>query len=220
MSKAPSFIPGLGKGDSNSYRLDSRVSKAHWQYVYDMKSEWETSQSEVVRKMIEFFAKYYPQVAKAEGHHADESIVAKCQLIEAMGKAIRRHEAEETVRQAYIEAMRVSDSPEIKEGLLEAGERYAKSQNIEWPPKEIPLTSYDHSARYYLERVMQTIRKSGENRVTLRDVTVNSSGSADDVLRALTILKEHGYVELEEEQRSGPMTVWVSIPMMEVPRNS
>lgn len=215
MSNIPDFISSLtGDGDGYNYAWVVRVDQAGNQFLYDLMGEWNTgSKSEMLRGCISFTAQYLPTIASMNGKEAGIKIAVRAELIAARAEMMKRKGAAIEVKQAYMEAMSESHEP-TKNRLLEAAKKYAGVYGIEWPPKSIDLLHYDSDARYVHNRVLSILRQSGEPRVSLRELTMGSVGNAEHVLETLRKLEAAEHVILEEEKRSGPPTIWVSVPTL------
>lgn len=216
MSRIPDFIgPDIAADKKNRY-IGGRVTEGEFQFFLDLQSEWGIpKQGPVLRAILRFVSKYLPKIALTEGEAFAERMEARSELRAAMQEAARREGLRNDSCQAYAKAVCVTHEPTRKR-LLEAGENHARLHDLEWPPSSVSPIQADPSAQYIYNRVITLIAQCDEPRVSLRDVVANSTGDKAGIMPLLARLEQHGYVAMEEERRSGPPTIWVSIPSLEM----
>ena len=216
MSNIPGFVGGFSDGDANNNAWSTRLPKGGHQFLLDLKSDWHVnSNSEILRSVVAFAANNIEEVAKLYGETLCEKTLARIELLKVRFEAQERRSSINELYATYIEAMNTDHTP-TKNKLLKSAERHARANDLDWPPREMPLISYDEKARYLHTRILALLSQSGDSRISLRDLSANSVGSRDELLLMLEKLEEHEFVTLTREKRSGPVTIWISVPTLTI----
>lgn len=199
--------------DGGTYYNTLRSGKGEHQFLLDLQSAYGfASKSESLRYCIKFTYTWLPKVSEIKGLNLEGKLAAELEFTEAEAQAEKRREIIRRLNQRLVDINACSHAA-TKAKLRLTAEKLAKAYFISWPPPESPLIDYDANAKYILDRVQSILELRKTDKISLRDLVANSVGSKDEIMPILERLAENGYIQLEAERRSGPLTVWITVPM-------
>jgi hypothetical protein len=166
--------------------------------------------------MLYFVLEYLPKVAKEKG-------VGLGKLVEANARARAAITEQERRKSAYQEIVDLlsrassEEHPRLRADLKLAARKKAEAWNIDFPPPGLPLTATDQDAAHVLKYVHKIMSEKQTSAIRLNELNprIHRFG-ADELREILARLEENDYLTVYEEHTSGPMTVWISAPTMEV----
>lgn len=216
MSKLPSYIGADIVADKKNRWIGGRVTEGEYQFFLDLMSDWETeNKSTALRAIIRLLAHWLPRIAEIQDEPLTKQLKASARLVVAMANAARRKTLEAESQRAYITAMSVDHEP-TRRDLLAAAQQHAEAYDLKWPPVGSDPLQADPDMRYVYERVVTLMADREGQRLSLRDLVANSTGNKDNILPTLASLEKGGYLTMEEERRSGPPTIWIRVPSLEM----
>lgn len=216
MDSIPILLSEFPEGDDDTYAWSTRLCKGANQFLLDIMAEWQLfNKSQTLKLAVSFMYTYLQDILDSEDSELNERMRVIFAFREAQRLAVERKAVIEELNSAMV-LIKEAGHPAIKEQLEESAKAYAALHRLPWPPPEIPLIDYDAEARYILDRIMVASKNVGSERITNRDLLQTCHWPADDIKPVLSRLAENGYIDLEEETRSGPPTLWIIIPTMPV----
>lgn len=213
---APDYIQDFSEGDDANYPWSTRLPAGGHQWLLDVQSEWQIpNKSQTLRKVIAFAHTFFKEITEKHGDALNPRLKARTEYNKAQYEADERDRVLRELSSCWRRAMASEHLP-TRQKLLKSGKELAMVHNINWPPPELTLIERDLAAKYILDRVLALIDRSEDRRVTFRDVIANSVGDKEKIKPVLEELMNEGYINMEMERRSGPPTVWITTPMLEL----
>lgn len=212
----PIPLNSFGEGDDDSYAWSTRVSKGANQFLLDLMAEWQLqNKSQTLAVAVQFLYTYLDKITEDTDTEFSEKFRARLEFIKSQQEADTWDQilADLANRMVRIEK---TDHAGIRTQLEETAKRFAKAYGVPWPPPDLPLISYDSEARYILDRIIAVASKNKTNRISSRDLLQNCHWISADLMPVLERLAQYDHISLEREDRSGPPTVWITVPTMSV----
>lgn len=216
MGKVPGYIDTSASADKYVRTATGRVTVGQYQFLLDLAIDWEIGRSAVLRAIIDFATEFMPEVAEGYGEPLSKRACATARFVTARRLAREREAIKDNIYQAHSQAMNMSPGA-ARDALLEATEEYAKINNIEWPPlaSEIDPVMHNPDLRYVYDRVLRLLTKDETSHISIRDLIVSTGKSKEYLAQQLSQLVQSGHILLNEEQRSGQVTIWIEVPTMQ-----
>jgi hypothetical protein len=212
----PLPLNSFGEGDDDSYSWTTRLDKGGNQFLLDIMAEWQLhNKSQALKVAVMFMHTYLSEVLEVAG---ESELSARMETILAFRSA--RMDAADRMRvidelRERMQLIDATDHPGLKARLEQTAKQYAALHRLPWPPPDAALVTYDTEARYILERLIVTSNALGKNRVSLRELLARCNWRRRVVVPILERLERHEYVEIEKEKRSGPPTLWITVPTLD-----
>ena len=208
-------LGGFSEGDDDIYSWSTRVNKGANQWLLDLQAEWQLpNKAQVIRLVIGFAHNYlFKEISELQGKGMDPETQHKYTVAREFHEAeCIRAEREYRLGELRNRLMMIEKEhdPALANLLLNTAKGYAEIHGVPWPPPDMALTAYDDHARYIMERIL-SVSNQGDDRISLSHLLRNCTGKKREVLPAVERLRDHGYITIEEEVRSGPPTIWIEV---------
>ena len=214
------FLRQFDDGDDDSYSWSGRIPKGANQFLLDLMAEENLpNKSQTIKLVVQFAWTWYVRAAELTGHEISGRLQARLEFDAAQRDANERQDVltELNKRLALIHEI---DHPPTRYRLIATAKHLAETHGMDWPPKSLPLIAYDEDAAYVRDRIMNLVSRSDDGRVSLRDLVMQSVGDTAKILPVIERLAEQGYIEVYKEHRSGPPTVWIAVPSVNITQNT
>lgn len=209
------FLKPFEDGDDDSYSWSGRVCKGAHQFLLDLMAEENLpNKSQTIKLVVQFAWTWYVKAAQLTDHTMSERLRARLEFDASRREAEQRQDIliDLNRQQALINE---TDYPPMRAVLIFAGKQLAEAHNFRWPPPSMPLVSHDKDAWYVYNKILDLASESESNKVSLRDL-VRRTWKRDRVMPVVEQLADEGYIEIVKECRSGPTTIWIVIPSLDV----
>jgi len=215
------FLKSFDEGDDDSYSWSTRICKGANQWLLDLMAEKQLpNKSQTLKLVVQFAWSWWAEAANlSDDEHISERFQARLEFDAAQRDANERQDVltELNKRLALIHEI---DHPPTRYRLIATAKHLAETHGMDWPPKSLPLIAYDEDAAYVRDRIMNLVSRSDDGRVSLRDLVMQSVGDTAKILPVIERLAEQGYIEVYKEHRSGPPTVWIAVPSVNITQNT
>ena len=212
----PPWIKKTARSDQFTDPWSTRVTKGLSQFLYEIKSDFALEKkSEVLRFCVLFTFTWIKEIAEREGHELGEKLAALIENQKAKQEYTERKDMMARLYDTLVDAEQ-TDHPALKARLLASAERLAKAYGLPWPLPDLPFLSRDSEARYLVDRIASLLSKSERGRITLRELQRGSKFNADETVLVLSRLEVEGFIVTETETRSGPKTIWITLPSLQI----
>lgn len=213
---APIPLNSFPEGDDDSYSWSTRLSKGGNQYLLDLMSEWQLgNKSQVLKMAVKFLYTYLPKIVEETDTKLSRRLMAYLNYAEADRLADERDSVLHNLA-VRMEKIVTTDHPPLRIKLETTAKEYAAAHNISWPPPDMSLVSFDMEAKYILERILSVAGKRDTNVISCRLLLQSCHWKQEDVVPVLERLEKYEYIQLTREKRSGPLTLWITIPTLPI----
>jgi len=219
MKEVPGFLDcfsTFGEGDDNSYCWSTRIPKGADQFLHDIEAEYsQSNKSQTLKLIIQFAYSFWNVVAEQQGETLSERFKARIDFRKAESDALERESIINDLNRRLAQIERTDHLP-LRIKLAATGQKLAEQYGISWPPPETPLVIYDEEARYLHNRIITIAQNNGRSKISLRELNTGCKFRKEEIMPVLGRLKEAGYIDTKTEHVSGPPTVWIEIPSLDL----
>lgn len=180
--------------------------------LYELMSEWQLPSKNQTLKTVIAFA--LTQLANGESEHLNSPrLKSRLHAARAIAEATARKSVITDVHQLLEMATESSDLV-VKDALKQTAEELARAHDVPWPPPEPTILDRDPNIGAVLGDVLTLLNGENGNRITFRTLSRRINREKSELLPMVQTLAGAGYIQIEEEQRSGPNTIWIHGPAL------